>query len=95
MLQFTNEPSTSKRKPSTDKAAPIKAKKSKIEASSNIETSDSDSESQDIVGATVSIIEADEATEPKQINTKTAKKFSDASIEYGTNVGAQFIPHVK
>lgn len=109
-MQVSSEPSTSKGlKRKHNDAAVVKEAKSKCKKLENsaddmemdsIDDS-SDSEIEDIVGATVTLIQTEPPNETtaiettKQISSKHKKKLSQMSVEYGREVGPQFASQTK
>lgn len=99
LMKVSDRPSTSKelKRPSTQNFG-TKAKRTKEAKVQNENgSSDSDTECQDIVGATVTLIQVsakpDDATKP--INSKHSKRLLDKSIQYETEVASQHVPQTK
>lgn len=106
LMQVSGEPSTSKglKRKYNDAAAveEVKTKRDKLETSTDDMKMDSvddssDSEIEDIVGATITLIQTEEPNETatKQISSKHKKKLSQMSVEYGQEVGPQFASQTK
>lgn len=108
-MQVSSEPSTSKRLKRKHKDTAVKETKTKRK---NLETSTDDmeidsmddspdSEWEDIVGATVKLIQTEPLNETttnettKEISSKHKKKLSQMSVEYGQEVVPQFASQTK
>lgn len=110
LMQVSSEPSTSKalkrKHNNTTAVTEAEAKCKKFETSADNMEMDSidgssDSEIENIVGATVTLIQTEEPNETaaneatKQISSRHKKKLSQISVEYGQEVGPQFASQTK